>query len=207
MAKAHGVSPEPDARELGLKPWFFIKTAHALVGPDAEVPLQSERLDWEAELGAVIGVSARHVSVEQALQHVGAYTIGNDLSARDRAVRPKIRETSPFRFDWVAHKNFEGGCALGPALIPAGQVGDPQSLQIRLWVNDELRQDSNSALMIFSLAEQIAFLSSLVTLRPGDIILTGTPAGTGIEHKTFLKRGDTIRAQIEKLGELVTHIR
>ena len=206
MAKVHGTPLEPDARQLGLSPWFFIKTAHALVAPNAAVSLRSERLDWEAELAVVIGRPARDVSVDQALQYVGAYTIGNDLSARDRAVRSKIRETSPFRFDWVAHKNFEGGCALGPALIPAAQVGDPQSLQIKLWVNDEIKQDSSTAQMIFSVAEQVAFLSTLVTLRPGDVILTGTPAGTGAEQKVFLKHGDRIRIEIEKLGQLVTSI-
>jgi 2-keto-4-pentenoate hydratase/2-oxohepta-3-ene-1,7-dioic acid hydratase in catechol pathway len=207
MARAQGVPQEPDARELGLSPWFFIKTAHALVGPDAEVAVRSERLDWEAELGAVIGSAARDVPVGQALQHVGAYTIGNDLSARDRGMRPKIRDTSPFKWDWMAHKNFEGGCALGPALVPAAEVGDPQGLAIRLWVNEELKQNSNTAQMIFSIAEQIAFLSTLITLRPGDVILTGTPAGTGAESNVFLERGDRITVEIEKLGQLVTHVR
>jgi 2-keto-4-pentenoate hydratase/2-oxohepta-3-ene-1,7-dioic acid hydratase in catechol pathway len=208
MAKAHGVPLEPDARTLGLTPWFFIKTAHALVGPGAEVVLASERFDWEAELGAVIGRAARRVPVSDALNYVGAYTVANDLSARDRGMRPKIRDTSPFKWDWVAHKNFEGGCALGPTLVPATQVSDPQSLGIKLWVNEELKQDSNTSQMIFSLAEQIAFLSTLITLRPGDIILTGTPAGTGAESKVFLKRDDKITVQIEQLGApLVTYIR
>jgi 2-keto-4-pentenoate hydratase/2-oxohepta-3-ene-1,7-dioic acid hydratase in catechol pathway len=206
MARAHNVPQEPSARELGLNPWFFIKTPHALVGPDAQVALRSERFDWEAELAAVIGRPARDVPVGEALQYVGAYTVGNDLSARDRAMRPKIRDTSPFKWDWVAHKNFEGGCALGPTLVPAAEISDPQALAIKLWVNEDLKQDSNTAQMIFSLAEQVAFLSTLITLRPGDVILTGTPAGTGTESKVFLKRGDKVTVEIEKLGQLVTHI-
>jgi 2-keto-4-pentenoate hydratase/2-oxohepta-3-ene-1,7-dioic acid hydratase in catechol pathway len=197
---------QPSARELGITPFFFLKTAHALVAPNAGVAMRCERLDWEAELAAVIGRPARDVSVEQALDYVGAYTIGNDLSARDRSTRPKIRDGSPFKFDWVAHKNFEGGCPLGPALVPSADVGDPQSLSIRLWVNDDLKQNSNTSQMIFSLAEQIAFLSSLLTLRPGDVVLTGTPSGTGAESKSFLKRGDQVTVEIEKLGRLVTRI-
>jgi 2-keto-4-pentenoate hydratase/2-oxohepta-3-ene-1,7-dioic acid hydratase in catechol pathway len=206
MAKAHGVPVSPDPRELGLNPWFFIKTAHALLAPDASVPLSAERLDWEAELAVVIGRPARQVPVERALEHVGAYTIANDLSARDRSTRPKIRDGSPFKFDWVAHKNFAGACPLGTGLVPASKVGNPQNLAIRLWVNGELKQDSSTAQMIFSVAEQIAFLSSLITLRTGDVILTGTPAGTGVESNSFLRRADTVSVEIEKLGRLVTHI-
>jgi len=207
MAKAHGLAPEPTARELGLPPWFFIKTSHSLAAPNGEVVLRSDKLDWEAELAAVIGRAGRDVPVERALEHVGAYTIGNDLSARDRAFRQTIRESSPFRFDWVAHKNFEGACPLGPALVPASDVGDPQALSIKLWVNEDLKQSSNTSQMIFSLAEQIAFLSTLITLRPGDVILTGTPAGTGTESKSFLKRGDRITSEIENLDRLITYIR
>jgi 2-keto-4-pentenoate hydratase/2-oxohepta-3-ene-1,7-dioic acid hydratase in catechol pathway len=206
MAKVHGVPQGPDPRELGLTPWFFIKTAHSIVAPNATVALRSDSLDWEAELAAVIGRPARDVPVANALDYVGAYTVGNDLSARDRSTRPKIRDGSPFKFDWVAHKNFDGACPLGPTLVPASAVHDPQALAIKLWVNEELKQDSNTSQMIYSLAEQIAFLSSLVTLRPGDVILTGTPAGTGAEQKSFLKRGDKITAEIEKLGRLITHI-
>jgi 2-keto-4-pentenoate hydratase/2-oxohepta-3-ene-1,7-dioic acid hydratase in catechol pathway len=206
MAKAHGIPGQPSPKELGLNPWFFIKTAHALMGPDSELHLPSVKLDWEAELAAVIGRPARNVSVERALEHVGGYTIANDLSARDRAQRPKLGESSPFKFDWVAHKNFAGACPLGPALVPASAISDPQCLGIRLWVNQQLKQDSNTRQMIFTLAEQIAFLSTLLTLRVGDVILTGTPAGTGAESQQFLNRGDTVDVEIEKLGRLTTRI-
>lgn len=207
IAKALGMEPEPDPHTLGLKPWFFLKTAHAVAAPGQAVEMSGEKMDWEAELAAVIGRPARNVSIEDALSYVAAYTIANDLSARDRAMRPKVREGSPFRPDWVAQKNFDHSCPIGPALVPASVVGDPQKLPIRLWVNNELKQDSNTDQMIFLIAEQIAHLSSLITLRPGDVVLTGTPAGTGAESKTFLNRGDVIRVEVGGLGELTTPVK
>jgi 2-keto-4-pentenoate hydratase/2-oxohepta-3-ene-1,7-dioic acid hydratase in catechol pathway len=206
MARAHGVPPEPDPHELGIKPWHFLKIPRCLVGPDADVALNCEKLDWEAELAAVVGSPTRDVPVNRALDSVAAYTIANDLSARDRMMRPQMRDTSPFKFDWIAHKNFEGACPLGPALVPAATMKDPQSLAIKLWVNDVLKQDSNTNRMIFTVAEQISHLSRLVTLQPGDIVLTGTPAGVGAETGEFLKPGDTVRIEIEMLGHLVTRI-
>jgi 2-keto-4-pentenoate hydratase/2-oxohepta-3-ene-1,7-dioic acid hydratase in catechol pathway len=206
MARAMGVPPEPDPHDAGLKPWHFLKTSSSIVGPDAEVTLKSTKLDWEAELAAVIGRPAQDISVDRALDSVAGYMIANDLSARDRMMRATVRDTSPFKFDWVAHKSFDGACPLGPALIPAAAIKNPQSLAIKLWVNDVLKQDSNTSQMIFTLAEQISQLSTLVTLQPGDIVLTGTPAGVGAEHGEFLKRGDTIRIEIEMLGRLSTTI-
>ena len=207
IARALGMEPEPDPHTLGLKPWFFLKTAHTVAAPGQAVAISGERMDWEAELAAVIGRPARNVSIEDALSYVAGYMIANDLSARDRAMRPKVREGSPFRPDWVAQKNFDHSCPMGPVLVPAGQVGDPQKLQIRLWVNDQLKQDSNTDQMIFLIAEQIAHLSSFITLRPGDVVLTGTPAGTGAESKTFLNQGDVIRVEVDGLGQLVTPVK
>jgi 2-keto-4-pentenoate hydratase/2-oxohepta-3-ene-1,7-dioic acid hydratase in catechol pathway len=146
------------------------------------------------------------VQPAEALSSVAAYTIGNDLSARHRFVRPQIEETSPFRFDWVGHKCFDGSCPTGPALIPAQFIADPQRLDIRLWVNEELKQNSNTSEMIFTVAEQISQISHLITLEPGDMILTGTPSGVGAETGNFLKFGDVIRIEIEKLGTLKTRI-
>jgi len=116
--------------------------------------------------------------------------------------RDKVDPTSPFRFDWVSQKCFDGACPLGPWIVPAAQIGDPQALSLKLWVNGELMQDSNTAKMIFTTAEQIAMLSSRVTLHPGDIVLTGTPAGVGMPRGRFLKPGDTVKLWIERIGEL-----
>jgi len=137
---------------------------------------------------------------------VAAYTAANDLSARDLSRRPGVSDVSPFKYDWIGQKSFDGACPLGPWLVPASEIPDPQNLALKLWVNDSLRQDSSTARMIFSVAEQIAYLSSRITLYPGDVILTGTPAGVGAETGVFLKRGDTVKLSVEKIGELVTTI-
>lgn len=108
--------------------------------------------------------------------------------------------------DWSKHKSFDGSCPIGPWITPASDVGDPQHLGLKLWVNDTLKQDSNSGKMLFSLAEQIEQLAINMTLHPGDIILTGTPAGTGAESGEFLKAGDTVKVWIEGLGEFSNKI-
>jgi len=206
MAKLHNLPVDPDPRGSGKKPWHFIKASRCTVGPGVTVALPSEKLDWEVELAVVIGATARDIPVERALDVVAAYTAANDLSARDLSRRPGVADASPFKYDWIGQKCFDGACPMGPWLVPASQVGDPQQLALRLWVNDTLRQDSNTGRMIFNVAEQIAYLSSRITLYPGDVILTGTPAGVGAETGVFLARGDSVRISIEKIGELVTSI-
>jgi 2-keto-4-pentenoate hydratase/2-oxohepta-3-ene-1,7-dioic acid hydratase in catechol pathway len=205
MERAQGLAPGPTMKELGEKPWHFLKSSRsAVVGPAAKVkiPAYSNAVDWEVELAAVIGRAAKDVTVEQALACVAGYTIANDLSARDAMRRAKNPPGSPFHYDWVSQKCFDGACPLGPWIVPAGELRDPGNLGIRLWVNDELMQDSNTGKMIFSTAEQIAMLSSRLTLQPGDLVLTGTPAGVGMGRKRFLKAGDTVRLWIEGIGEL-----
>ena len=206
ISKKMGMPPEPDPRELGLNPWHFIKPSRTAVGDGAVVSSISQALDWEIELAAVIGRTTRNVSVADALGAVAGYTVANDLSARDLFRRPKANPTSPFAVDWIGQKCFDGSCPLGPALVPASQVGDPQALTLRLSVNGAVRQDSTTGNMIFSLAEQIAHLSTRITLHPGDVVLTGTPAGTGAESGDRLNAGDVVVAEIEKLGRLTTTI-
>jgi 2-keto-4-pentenoate hydratase/2-oxohepta-3-ene-1,7-dioic acid hydratase in catechol pathway len=183
------------------QPFFFLKTsAHSVVGPEAEIPLPAgvEQLDWEAEIGAVIGRATRNVSPRDALASVAGYLIVNDLSARDRF----RRSDSIFPLDWIGQKCFDASCPMGPWLTPAEEIPDPQKLSIRLWVDDVLMQDSHSGEMIFSVAEQIAWLSRQLTLRPGDVIATGTPAGVGARRGMFLRPGHRMRIAIEGLGEL-----
>jgi 2-keto-4-pentenoate hydratase/2-oxohepta-3-ene-1,7-dioic acid hydratase in catechol pathway len=207
MARRQNIAPEPDPHEVGLNPWHFQKSPRSTaVGPGAHVARGGKNTDWEAELALVIGRTMSHVKLDDALNYVAAYTIGNDLSARDMTRRPHIADGSPFKYDWIGQKNFDGACPLGPWLVPAAQIGDPQKLDMQLWVNGELKQNSNTSKMIFTAAEQISYLSTRITLHPGDIILTGTPSGTGAESGTFLNKGDTIKIAIEKIGELVTHI-
>jgi|SRR5690348_1445221 len=206
MAKRHNRPPEPDPRALGLTSWHFIKASRSIADPEATIAIsdRSKMMDWEAELAVVIGRSAKDIAPEKALDHVAGYTIANDLSARDLSRRPHVNDTSPFKADWVAHKSFDGSCPLGPWIVPTADIPDPQSLAIKLWVNDVLKQDSNTRLMIFSIAEQIAHLSRRITLHPGDLILTGTPAGVGAARGEFLKAGDVAKISIEKIGTLVS---
>jgi 2-keto-4-pentenoate hydratase/2-oxohepta-3-ene-1,7-dioic acid hydratase in catechol pathway len=207
MARAHGREPGPTMKERGEKPWHFIKASRSTVaGPGAKVkiPPYCRKMDWEVELAAVIGRTAKDVPVDKALDVVAGYTIADDLSARDAGRREKNPETSPFYMDWLSHKSFDGSCPLGPWITPAGDIPDPQQLGIRLWVNGELMQDSHTSKMIFTTAEQIAMLSSRVTLNPGDLVLTGTPAGVGMGRQRFLSAGDSVKLWIEGIGEL-TH--
>jgi 2-keto-4-pentenoate hydratase/2-oxohepta-3-ene-1,7-dioic acid hydratase in catechol pathway len=192
-------------KERGEKPWHFVKTSRSsVVGPGAKVklPAFSKAVDWEIELAAVIGKKAKDVSVEKALDCVAGYTIANDLSARDAMRRESNPPTSPFHYDWVSQKCFDGACPLGPWIVPAAEIKNPHHLGLKLWINDELMQDSNTSQMIFDTAEQIAMLSTRVTLQPGDVVLTGTPAGVGMGRKRFLQPGERLRLWIEGIGDL-----
>jgi 2-keto-4-pentenoate hydratase/2-oxohepta-3-ene-1,7-dioic acid hydratase in catechol pathway len=209
MARAQNRPPPPDPHTLGLKPWHFIKAGRStLAAPGETVAITglSQTMDWEIELAAVIGKPAKNVSLDKALDHVAGYTIANDLSARDVGRRAGVPDDSPFKFDWVAHKNFDGSCPLGPWIVPAGDIPDPQNLGLKLWVNDVVKQDSNTGKMIFSIAEQIAHLSSRITLNPGDLVLTGTPSGVGAARKEFLKSGDEVKLWIEHIGTLTNRM-
>ncbi len=206
MAKVLGIPADPDPHTVGLNPWHFVKISRCAVAHGDAVDLTCEKLDWEAELALVIGTKMKNVPLAKAMDHVAFYTIGNDLSARDMTLRPHIDFHSPFKYDWIGQKNFDGACPLGPWLVPAEEVGDPQNLGMKLWVNGEIKQDSNTSKMIFTAAEQIAHLSSRITLYPGDVVLTGTPSGVGGETGVFLKRGDTVKITIEKIGDLINTV-
>ena len=208
MARRHGMPEPADPHEQGLKPWHFIKAAGTITGPGTEIKAAaySLELDWEIELAAIIGRPCKDVPLEKALDYVAGYTVANDLSARDRGRRPGIEPTSFFKMDWSKHKSFDGSCPIGPWITPASDIDDPQQLALKLWVNDSLKQDSNSSKMLFSLAEQIEQLAINMTLHPGDIILTGTPAGTGAESGEFLKAGDVVKVWIEGIGEFSNKI-
>jgi 2-keto-4-pentenoate hydratase/2-oxohepta-3-ene-1,7-dioic acid hydratase in catechol pathway len=181
MAAREGNPPPPDPHQQGLKPFHFLKAPGTIADPGATIKIShyAKAMDWEIELAAVIGRPAKDVTKDKALAYVAGYLAANDLSARDR----------------------EGSCPIGPWIVPAGDIRDPQKLAIKLWVNDALKQDSNTAKMLFTLAEQIEQLSINMTLHPGDMILTGTPSGTGAESGTFLKAGDRVRLWIESIGE------
>ena len=206
MFRIMNIAPQPTPKERGERPWHFIKPGRpSVVGPNAriEMPEHSQKVDWEIELAAVIGTAAKGVSVEDALGHVAGYTIANDLSARDNNTRKDTDPSNPFYRDMLGGKGFDGSCPMGPWIVPSRYIADPQDLDVKLWVNEELMQDSNTSRMVFTVADQIAMLSSRITLYPGDVILTGTPAGAGMESQRFLNKGDKVRLAIEGIGELV----
>ena len=188
-----------------LSPFFFLKPPRPTMipsGSSVTIPGYTQQLDWEAEIAMVIGRKAREVGLDTAMDYVAGLTILNDLSARDLMTRTDV----PFLFDWIGQKCFMGAAPTGPWITPLSAIDDPNDLAIRLWVNDTLHQDSNSSQMIFNYAEQIENLSKHVTLYPGDIIATGTPAGVGHSKGVYLKPGDIVRVEIEELGELTTYM-
>jgi 2-keto-4-pentenoate hydratase/2-oxohepta-3-ene-1,7-dioic acid hydratase in catechol pathway len=190
-----------------LTPQLFLKPATCLIGDGAEVPLSpaNVRVGWEAELAVVIGRTARGVRAEAAMDHVFGYTILNDLSERalnSRLQGRRLRERDPF-FDWLAGKWFDGFAPCGPWIVTADEIPDPHALGIRLSVNGELRQQGSTADMIFDVPAVIAAASAIMTLEPGDIIATGTPAGAGLgTGESSLRAGDQVICEIDRIGTL-----
>lgn len=195
----------PGTKKETQKLFFFFKTRNSVVGPGATVvmPRGTQKFDWEIELAAVIGKTARYVTPAQALDHVAGYTVAIDFSARDFNQAPD----QFYKFDWVAGKAIDTGCPMGPVIVPADAISDPQKIALRLSVNGAVKQDSTTAQMIYSVAEQIARASEIMTLDPGDVVLTGTPAGVGVPKGTFLAPGDKVEATIEGIGTLAVEIR
>jgi 2-keto-4-pentenoate hydratase/2-oxohepta-3-ene-1,7-dioic acid hydratase in catechol pathway len=192
-----------------ISPRLFLMPPTAIVGPDARVPLPnvSEQVDWEGELAVVVGHSAKDVPVDNALDVVAGYAVGNDVSARSVDYGyPRDTEDSAVRFfDWLSGKWLDGFCPFGPWLVTRDEVPDPQDLNIELRVNDVVRQQASTKHMIFSVAELIAFASRLMTLGPGDVLLTGTPSGVGATTGEFLSTGDRVDVTISGLGTLTNY--
>jgi 2-keto-4-pentenoate hydratase/2-oxohepta-3-ene-1,7-dioic acid hydratase in catechol pathway len=183
----------------------FIMPATAVIGPDDQIPwpAYSKEIDYEIELAVVIGKNAKCVSIENALDYVAGYTIANDVSARS-VTFIKGRQTRPWDdfYDWLNGKWADGFLPMGPYLLTTDEIEDVQNLNLTLKVNGEVRQNANTSQMIYRVADIVSFLSHIMTLEPGDIIATGTPAGVAVATGNFLKPGDIIEATIEKLGTL-----
>ena len=188
-----------------ITPRFFIKPSNSTIGPGEAIlrPALSPAVDYELELGVVIGQPGRQIPVEEAMDYVAGYTIFNDVSARRLTIAEK-RDPRPMDdfFDWLNGKWFDTFSAMGPYLVTADEIPNPHRLGMRLWVNGELRQDANTGQMIFNVPELIAFISQITTLEPGDIIATGTPSGVGDTAGRYLQAGDVVVGAIEGLGEL-----
>ena len=164
-------------------------------------PPESHQLDYEGEIALIVGKEGHRVSQEEGLDYIAGYTIFNDLSARD--MKPVGRT---FNVHWFAHKNFDGSGPMGPWMVPASDISDPHDVDIKLWVNDELKQDSNSKYLFFNINEQIEYISARMTMRPGDVIATGTPSGVGAPYGGRLKPGDTVTIEIGGIGKLVNPV-
>jgi 2-keto-4-pentenoate hydratase/2-oxohepta-3-ene-1,7-dioic acid hydratase in catechol pathway len=206
-----GTNYHDHLREMGTPhtpqyPYAFLKpVSTGLVASGAEVrlPPGPAMVDWEAELAIVIGRPLHEERGASVLDAIAGYTIINDLSARDW-----IRGKPEVGIDWVMMKAYDGFSPIGPWFTPAEQVPDPQALGIRCWVNDELRQDSNTSEMVFGVQAILEHLAGIMTLLPGDVVATGTPAGVGFgrDPQQFLHAGDTVAVEIDGLGRLETRI-
>lgn len=189
-------------RELPTHPVVFAKFANTIIGPEDDIPFYpiSEQLDYEAEFAFVIGKRAKGVSQEEALDYVAGYTIANDVTYRDIQRRT---------LQWLQGKAVDGSAPMGPWLVTTDELPDPSGLEISLSVNGEERQRSNTANFVFTVQRLVEFLSELMTLEPGDVILTGTPGGVGVarEPQAFLKDGDVVRIEVDQVGVLENRVR
>jgi len=195
----------PENPKLTTTPRPFLMPPTAVIGPNAEIPwpVYSEQIDYEVELAVVIGRPAKNITPRQAPEYIAGYTIANDVSARSLTyARGRSERPKDAFFDWLHGKWADGFCPMGPHLVTAEEIGDPRNLRISLTVNGQVRQDSTTANMIFDVYELVSFCSRLMTLTPGDVIATGTPAGVGLASGRFLAAGDVITCRIEKIGQL-----
>jgi 2-keto-4-pentenoate hydratase/2-oxohepta-3-ene-1,7-dioic acid hydratase in catechol pathway len=198
-----GLNYRDHAAESGVpvptEPILFSKYPTTLIGHGGQIvlPSASHEVDYEAELVVVIGRKGRHISRERALEYVGGYAVGHDVSARDWQLNKPGKQ-------WMAGKTFDTFAPVGPELVTPDEVPDPQNLCIRLRLNGQTMQDSSTSQLVFGVAELIAYLSQIFTLEPGDMIFTGTPPGVGMARKppVWLKPGDQVEVEIDRLGTL-----
>lgn len=203
---AIGLNYLDHAREAGVtppeRPLIFTKFTTSIVGDGDQIVIDravTARVDWEVELAVVIGSTMRNVEVADALGHVLGYTVANDVSARDVQFADG---------QWVRGKSFDTFCPIGPRLVPASEIPDPQALGLRTRVNGETVQDSNTGLMVFGVAELLSFCSKSFTLEPGDVLLTGTPWGCGefMSPQRSLHHGDVVEVEVDGIGTLTNHV-
>jgi 2-keto-4-pentenoate hydratase/2-oxohepta-3-ene-1,7-dioic acid hydratase in catechol pathway len=198
-----GLNYRDHAAESGMdvpvEPILFSKYATTLIGQGAPIilPPCSNEVDYEAELVVVIGQGGRDIPVDRAMEHVGGYAVGHDVSARDWQLNKPGKQ-------WMAGKTFDTFAPVGPYLVTADEVPDPQALGIRLRLNGRTMQDSNTNQLVFPVDEIVSYLSKIFTLEPGDLIFTGTPPGVGMARKppVWLQPGDIVEVEIDGLGTL-----
>lgn len=194
------------AKHDRITPRVFMKPPTTTVIADGDpilIPPVGQQIDWEAELGVVIGRRGKELSEEEALNYVAGYTVFHDVSERALKIRERDQsgEWDKF-FDWLNGKWMDTFAPMGPWIVTADEIPDPQQLDISLTVNGQTMQHANTGQMIFSVAYIVSYISQIITLEPGDVIATGTPEGVGMGRGIFLKPGDRVRVSIERIGEL-----
>jgi 2-keto-4-pentenoate hydratase/2-oxohepta-3-ene-1,7-dioic acid hydratase in catechol pathway len=204
--KAHG-------QEAGVKPperpYFFPKFPNALVGHEGPVVKHKvvQKLDWEVELVVVVGRPGKYIQPEKALDHVFGYAVGNDISIRDWQFPPGWpQQLNPYGQYWIWGKSMDTAAPVGPYIVTRDEVPDPNKLGLRLWVNGQLEQEGNTSELIFNVQQLIHWASQGITLKPGDLIFTGTPPGVGFPKGKFLKGGDVVEAEVEGIGRLRNYV-
>jgi 2-keto-4-pentenoate hydratase/2-oxohepta-3-ene-1,7-dioic acid hydratase in catechol pathway len=192
-------------RELPTEPYFFIKPPNVLIGHKRPIliPKFSKQADYEGELAVIIGKKGKNISRKDAMDYIFGYTIFNDVSLRDLRWG-KSGKTE--YINWFKAKSLDTLGPIGPWIVTRDEILNPHNLRIRTFVNNELRQNGNTAEMIFNIPTLIEYASECVTLKPGDVIATGTPAGVGLATGKFLKHGDVVRVEIESIGELENNV-
>ncbi|XP_034328286.2 fumarylacetoacetate hydrolase domain-containing protein 2 [Magallana gigas] len=188
-----------------IEPVIFNKFPSSIIGPteDLQYPKETQKLDWEVELTIVIGKDAKRVQESDAMNYVFGYTVAHDVSARDWQLEPGKNGGQ-----WLIGKAMDGFCPLGPAIVMKEDINDPHNLGLRCRVNGVTKQDSNTNQLVHKTAAMVSFISRFMTLRPGDVILTGTPPGVGVFRKPpeYLKRGDVVECEIDGIGKVVNKI-
>lgn len=201
-----GLNYRDTIRDMGFPipetPYLFPKLSSSVVGPGDPIILDADvttEADWEGELAVIIGKTARNIPEENALEFVFGYTAANDISARD------VQRADP---QWVRGKGLDTFCPIGPVIVTADEIPDPQNVRIRTWINGNIVQDGNTAHMVFGVRALISYLSRHFTLRPGDVILTGTPSGCGgfMTPPRFLAPGDETTVEIQGIGSLTNPV-
>ncbi|RFA99339.1 fumarylacetoacetate hydrolase family protein [Pyrobaculum aerophilum] len=204
--KAHG-------QEAGVKPperpYFFPKFPNALVGHEQPVIKHkvTQKVDWEVELVVVIGRAGKYIDPARALDYVFGYTVGNDISIRDWQFPPGWpQQLNPYGQNWIWGKSMDTAAPVGPNIVTKDEIEDPNRLGLRLRVNGQLEQEGNTSELIFNVQQLIHWASQGITLKPGDLIFTGTPPGVGFPKGKFLKHGDVVEAEVEKIGVLRNYV-
>ena len=191
------------AAEIPEHPVVFTKNTTSVNGPYGDIPWDPDlttQLDWEVELAVIVGIGGRRIPVADALRHVFGYTVINDISARDLQFRHK---------QYFLGKSLDGTCPMGPVIVTADEIPDPQALELRTWVNGEIKQSSSTHYQVFGVARVLSILSLGMPLEPGDIISTGTPSGVGFVRNPpeFLKQGDLVECEVQGIGRLRNRVR